>query len=495
MPFADSPARMRALGGVSLCLALAYYAALAWTFRQYTADDAFIYFRYAENLAGGHGLVFNIGERVYGNTSLLWTALLALAVAGGLPVVGFAKIAGTVAGAMCILVVHRIARQLGPREAVLAPLLVVGFIELPYWAVSGMDTSVYAAVCALALLLTLQGLHARSPAWAAAAWALAGLTRPEGVLIGALAVGYLLWARRTDRVRQLLLTAAVFLVPLLAWLVFAWWYFGDPIPTTYWAKRLDRWTAFHRASIFLRAFVTANDGALMALTCAAALAHPTRRTVRVVGALVLVNVAIVLWTGGDSWGSRGVFRFATAWLVPLAILMAAGLTLVLDRLSGAGGRTLAGVAALAVVAAWLTFPSIRAPGAPSGGEPAIVSHLQTHSSRSDRLAVTDIGQFGYLTGLPVFDMYGLVEPWVARELRKESPTAYSPADNRRLIDRVFEVDPRWIILKGTADERGVALAPELAGPALFAEPRFQARYRLIVAGKAAPYLLFERSTH
>ena len=493
MPLAGTPARMRALGGASLFLALAYYAALAWTFRQYTADDAFVYFRYAENLAEGHGLVFNVGERVYGNTSLLWTALLALAIGGGLPVVGAAKVAGAVAGALCILLVYRAAQHVGGREAILAPLLFAGFIDLPYWAVSGMDTAVFAAISALALLLTLQGLHSRSPAWAAAAWALAGLTRPEGILVGALAVGYLLWARRADRVRQLLLTAAVFLLPLLAWLVFAWWYFGDPIPTTYWAKRLDRWTALHRASTFLRAFATANDGALMALTCAAALAHPARRTIRVVGALVLVNVAVVLWTGGDSWGSAGVFRFATAWLVPLAIVMAAGLTLVLDRLSAVGGRTLAGVAALAVTATWLTFPSIGVPGPPAGGEPAIVAHLQEHSSRSDLLAVTDIGQFGYLTRLPIFDMYGLVEPWVARELRKESPTAYSPADNRRLIDRVLEVDPRWIILKGTADERGVAVAPELAGPALFAEPRFQARYRLIVAGKTAPYLLFERS--
>lgn len=493
MPLADSPARMRALGGVSLTLALAYYAAVAWTFRQYTADDAFIYFRYAENLAEGHGLVFNIGERVYGNTSLLWTALLALAAAGGLPVVGAAKVAGAVAGAMCILLVYRTAQHAGGREAILAPLLFAGFIDLPYWAVSGMDTAVYAAISALALLLTLQGLHSRTPAGAAAAWALAALTRPEGILIGALAVGYLLWARRTDRIRQLLLTTAVFLLPLLAWLVFAWWYFGDPIPTTYWAKRLDRWTAFHRAAIFLRAFATANDGALMALTCAAALAHPARRPIRVAGALVLANLAVVVWTGGDSWGSSGVFRFATAWLVPLAILMAAGLTLVLDRLSEIGGRKLAGVAALAVIATWLTFPSIRVPDPPSGGEPAIVSHLRAHSSRSDRLAVTDIGQFGYLTRLPVLDMYGLVDPWVARELRKQSPTVYSPADTRRMIDRVFEVDPRWIILKGTADERGVVLAPELAGPALFAEPRFRARYRLIVAGKTAPYLLFERS--
>src|SRR5712691_3102100 len=41
-------------------------------------DDAFISFRYAENLSAGNGLVFNPGERVEGYTSFLWVALLAI---------------------------------------------------------------------------------------------------------------------------------------------------------------------------------------------------------------------------------------------------------------------------------------------------------------------------------------------------------------------------------------------------------------------------------
>ena len=42
-------------------------------------DDAFISFpsRYAQNLAAGNGLVFNVGERVEGYTNFLWVILLA----------------------------------------------------------------------------------------------------------------------------------------------------------------------------------------------------------------------------------------------------------------------------------------------------------------------------------------------------------------------------------------------------------------------------------
>ena len=46
-------------------------------FANVTIDDAFISFRYAENLVHGRGLVFNVGERVEGYSNFLWTVLLA----------------------------------------------------------------------------------------------------------------------------------------------------------------------------------------------------------------------------------------------------------------------------------------------------------------------------------------------------------------------------------------------------------------------------------
>ncbi|HXF48671.1 MAG TPA: hypothetical protein VNL73_04495, partial [Verrucomicrobiae bacterium] len=40
-------------------------------------DDAFISFRYIRNFLDGHGLVFNVGERVEGYTNFFWIMLLA----------------------------------------------------------------------------------------------------------------------------------------------------------------------------------------------------------------------------------------------------------------------------------------------------------------------------------------------------------------------------------------------------------------------------------
>ena len=51
----------------------------------YLIDDVFISVRYARNLVDGHGLVYNVGERVEGYTNLLWTLLLAGALRLGVP--------------------------------------------------------------------------------------------------------------------------------------------------------------------------------------------------------------------------------------------------------------------------------------------------------------------------------------------------------------------------------------------------------------------------
>src|SRR5882762_66691 len=72
----DQPAPSWMLeSGSALALILGITGAvhLAWL-----CDDAFISFRYADNLVHGLGLVFNAGERVEGYSNFLWTLGIAL---------------------------------------------------------------------------------------------------------------------------------------------------------------------------------------------------------------------------------------------------------------------------------------------------------------------------------------------------------------------------------------------------------------------------------
>ena len=63
-------------GGV-VAIAVAVYALLAWRL-DFLCDDAYITFRYAQNWASGHGLVYHPGidEPVEGYSEFLWAILL-----------------------------------------------------------------------------------------------------------------------------------------------------------------------------------------------------------------------------------------------------------------------------------------------------------------------------------------------------------------------------------------------------------------------------------
>src|SRR6185295_8846902 len=75
------PLTLRRVGLLAACVLLLLHAAHFFNL----ADDAYISFRYAENLATGHGLVFNPGDRVEGYTDFLWVVLLAFCKLAGAP--------------------------------------------------------------------------------------------------------------------------------------------------------------------------------------------------------------------------------------------------------------------------------------------------------------------------------------------------------------------------------------------------------------------------
>src|SRR5437870_9145345 len=71
----------------------------------FVIDDAFISFRYAENLVRGYGLVYNPGERVEGYTNFLWVLLIAGFHALGADSLSAAKVLGALANASTLILV------------------------------------------------------------------------------------------------------------------------------------------------------------------------------------------------------------------------------------------------------------------------------------------------------------------------------------------------------------------------------------------------------
>src|SRR5437867_11393672 len=92
----ESKSRERT-GSMLFVAALTFGAALRlglYLKTQWTIDDGLIGFRFGEQFAAGHGLVYNAGERVSCNTSVLHTFLLGLAGLIGLPIPTFARVLG-----------------------------------------------------------------------------------------------------------------------------------------------------------------------------------------------------------------------------------------------------------------------------------------------------------------------------------------------------------------------------------------------------------------
>lgn len=208
-------------------------------------DDAFITMRYAANLAGGDGFVYNAGERVLGTTSPLFALLLVpvarVAGAAALPAAAVWWNAGLMLAVA--LVVVRLLRSF----AVAAPLayLAGAWLLLEPTGImvglGGMDT--WLASC-LALAAFLAGSERR---WELAAGlaAVACVARPEGAFVLAgLAWAYL----RCGSPRRLRVAASAGL-PLLAWVGFATVYFGSPVPQSLRAKLAPLYVPPHGESL------------------------------------------------------------------------------------------------------------------------------------------------------------------------------------------------------------------------------------------------------
>jgi len=218
-------------------LAVALLVRLVWLlFTNFTAEDAFITFRFAQQISLGNGFAYNPGDPIYGTTTPLFTLLLAVwsyLFSPGSLILG-ARLLDVLASLASLLFLTLLLARLGvPRWG---RWLAVGFFIVSS-KVLLMDMHGMEMPLVIALLL--------------ASWYAAYTDRPvvSGVLCGLLLwtrIDLLLWPmalsvvefRRRKR-NAVGLLAGCFAV-YLPWILFSLAYFGSAIPSTIIAK----WYAF-----------------------------------------------------------------------------------------------------------------------------------------------------------------------------------------------------------------------------------------------------------
>ena len=212
------------------------------------ADDAYISFRYLDHWLAGDGIVWNTGERVEGYTNLLWILFLAPLRALSLSPENTSLVLGLLSLALLFVAVFRTANALGGRSAAVAAcLFVAGSLPLARWTVSGLETTLFAALIALANAeLACSSRHT----WrSSVAFGLACIARHNGVLEAAAAFLLALpvnGPNRGKRLKRLIILAALFVAFPAVQLLFRLVFYGDPLPNTFYAKLSGELPGLHQ---------------------------------------------------------------------------------------------------------------------------------------------------------------------------------------------------------------------------------------------------------
>lgn len=490
----------RALRWAPLVLGAVLYVLYAHRLFAFTPDDTFIFLRFARNWAAGLGPVYNPGEHVQGYTGTLWVLWLTLLEATSSDPLLAAKLSSAALGLGLVVTCHLLSREARPQAAVpLAALFLVGFLDLPYWGVSGMETLLFATAANGALYSYLRSWRApRAIVTAAGLLAVAGLARPEGALLWLVLLVFE-WRRTGGRPSRLFLGSLVAAALVIAG-QFAWAFaeYGSLLPNTYFAKHLAPAAALAAGVRYLRDFAEFSDGACIVLLSGLALLASRRAdAVRLLGAIGALFAVYALAVGGDSWAWLGTQRFLVVALPSLAVLMDAGagvlVRVALPLLENRRARAVAVVAAVAAIGAFLNPTGIGARAAETvAGDAELAQYLNSVARLGETLIAPDIGQFGYHTTLRIVDTYGLVTPFIARQLHKNGVNRYTPESTARLVEYLLGLDARFVILKGVLRDGIPDVADECGARSVSADARFAERYRLLRTARVRPYLLFIR---
>lgn len=414
---------------------LLYLAFSGWTY-----DDPFITYRYAHNLANGAGFVYNPGERVLSTTTPLFAILLALPARLGLDVPAVATWTGALSLAFGGLCLWQLGRTWQAPLAGWAGLVLYPTFPLAVQTISS-ETPLYLAFCLGALAFYAE----RRYNWTAVFAALALLARPDGVLIPLLlGAHFLLFRRRDGAPRPIPWKAvALFLVLALPWFLFAWAYFGSPLPVTLAAKQQQGQMAvsqqflagfFDLAAAYARRSTYLAEAALAALGLVYALARKR------------AWLLLAAWTGlyFAGYALLGVSRYFWYYapLVPGFVALAGlGVQALNARLSSLSSNTKPdddapargsqallglGVAALLLLGYFQAGNLLRLRDNADARYPiyrAAGEWLAQNTPPGATFGALEIGIIGYYADRPVVDFAGLIQPEVAERMNPETTYA------------------------------------------------------------------------
>jgi hypothetical protein len=453
-------------------------------------EDYYITYRSSKHLATGDGLVHNVGERLHTFTSPLGVLLPAAASlltfnssdTGALWIFRGMTIAAL---GIAAVLLFRSSRELGlPLAAAL--FLVVGVAtdaKTVDFTINGMETPIVIAFFAYAFWAML-GVTSRRWLHLGLAWAGLMWSRPDGCIVIAI-LTVAVWVfndparsglTRAQWLPVLLRAAGVTTVLYLPWFLWAWSYYGTPVPHTITAKAMlggaKSLEGFWLSLLAFPARINSYSGAIDAI-----FAPPNMffggwpEAPRLFARMVAAGCAALWLVGGLHQVTRALSLtyfglcvylnyfppFPAAWYLSLPstvalFALACALSQLFDLTRGVSApRYRYALQALVVLPAagfilqggWFTFQAARQLKAQqtlieNGLRRPIGEWLRDNAAPGDTVFLEPLGYIGFFSGLRTYDFPGLSSPEMVDAIRRLGPK-YPPL--------IRDLKPTWLALR------------------------------------------------
>jgi 4-amino-4-deoxy-L-arabinose transferase-like glycosyltransferase len=393
--------------------------------RDYAIDDAWITYRYAENLAEGKGFVYNSGERVLGTSTPLYTLILAAIRFLGGPIpftsqaIGFLSMIGALAA---LFLLGRILDS--SKTGLLSAFFLTLLPEFHAVATYGMETPLYV----LCITLTFYCYAKKQLIWTTILAAFCFLIRLDGLAVGcSIFLVHLISDRKLPWKHLLLFVAITF-----PWLMFSEVYFGNIFPNSFLAKRLH---ASPHVRLWIMEWLISQFLLVMGVLGVIVSVLKKQRTVFAIIVWSISYVIAFLFSElyGHTW-------YRSPLCIPLALFAGIGVRYAAGTLAvSSRGRKIASILMITVI----VMPDLYSAGmefrAGTYGDIPVektryeaVQWMKQYVEPDAVIASSGIGMVGYVTKNYILDTAGLVSPQVvnkngASEFFRYGITEYSPA--------------------------------------------------------------------
>ncbi len=440
-------------------------------FNAYTTDDAYISYRYAENMSRGFGLVFNPYDvPVEGYTNFLWTVILAATASAKLPIPETASLLSmffSLALLVLMIVWAHLQREDNPGFPIAVPLLLMASTPaLALWSGTGMETPFFAfLLVAGSILLSIEERRGWIGILSGLVFALAALTRPEGLLIGGIIIGlsYLVSGQWYMRLPAFVTRVIVFVLPPGLHFIWRKSFYGQWFPNTFYAKTTTGTELTGLGIEYLKGFMFQGGIILVGLIVLALFIRRKTEGLWTILVLTVVYSGYVVWVGGDWMPANRLF-------LPIIPFMIMGASVFIAKTKDVSRPF--PIVLTVIICLFFVYQGVNAQlrfidhslfaqkflnhEPPIDVLKKLGLHLGDIASPYSVVAVVPAGKVPFYSGLRAIDMRGLCDHHIARQPFPENLTHILAGHFKRDDDYVLSRKPDYIVLSGAARKHDAA---------------------------------------